>query len=66
MASEVPVLVRVLALCVQAARHAGTIIREVQAKGKLDVVEKGVNDPQTIADRRSEGLVPLLKLDKYG
>ncbi|KAI6652339.1 3'(2'),5'-bisphosphate nucleotidase 1 [Oopsacas minuta] len=53
--AEIPVLVRVLALSVQAARKAGCIIREVHSGGKLDVVEKGVDDPQTIADRRSEG-----------
>ena len=55
--SEVPVLVRVLALSVQAARRAGSIIREVHGEGKLDIVEKGVDDPQTVADRRSEGSV---------
>ena len=57
--SEVPVLVLVLALSIQAAKRAGSIIREVHRGGKLDVVEKGVDDPQTVADRRSEGSVRL-------
>ena len=56
-AADIPILVRVLALSVRVARRAGCIIREVQAKGKLDIVEKGIDDPQTIADRRSEGFV---------
>ena len=58
--SEVPVLVRVLALSVHAAMRAGSIIREVHMEGKLDIVEKGVDDPQTVADRRSEGLVQIV------
>nr|CAH0103015.1 unnamed protein product [Daphnia galeata] len=54
MASTSPVFLRLMANAVAVANHAGNIIREVMSKGDLGIVEKGVNDPQTEADRRAQ------------
>ncbi|XP_065831721.1 3'(2'),5'-bisphosphate nucleotidase 1-like [Oscarella lobularis] len=47
-------MIRLLASSVAVARRAGQHIRDVLQSGKLAVVEKGVDDPQTEADRRSQ------------
>eukprot|EP00743_Colponemidia_sp_Colp-15_P010277 GILK01011302.1.p1 GENE.GILK01011302.1~~GILK01011302.1.p1 ORF type:complete len:298 (+),score=19.76 GILK01011302.1:61-954(+) len=39
------------------AERAGRLIREVVASGNLQTVDKGVDDPQTIADIRSQRLI---------
>eukprot|EP00118_Oscarella_pearsei_P004615 m.20025 g.20025 ORF g.20025 m.20025 type:complete len:134 (+) comp27956_c0_seq1:11-412(+) len=49
-----PLVVRLLASSVAVARQAGSHIRDVLLSGKLGVVEKGIDDPQTEADRRSQ------------
>lgn len=51
MSQSVPLLLRVVASSVSAATRAGKIIRDVMTKGELNIVEKGVNDLQTEADR---------------
>jgi len=54
MASTSPVLLRLISSSIAIANHAGNIIRDVMAKGELGIVQKGVNDPQTEADRRAQ------------
>jgi 3'(2'), 5'-bisphosphate nucleotidase len=49
-----PVLLRLISSSVAIANGAGRIIREVMNKGELGIIEKGVNDPQTEADRRAQ------------
>ncbi|CAF3376598.1 unnamed protein product, partial [Rotaria sp. Silwood2] len=54
---SLPVLMRVLSASLTLAKRAGQIIKDVQMSGSLDIVEKGFNDPQTIADRASQQLI---------
>jgi len=51
MASTVPLLMRVIANSVTCAARAGIIIKETMKTGNLNIIEKGINDPQTEADR---------------
>lgn len=56
--SSMPTLMRVLSASLTLARRAGQIIKEIQTSGSsLEIIEKGVNDPQTIADRASQQLI---------
>ncbi|KAM7538998.1 hypothetical protein Aperf_G00000054829 [Anoplocephala perfoliata] len=48
---ESPFIMRLMASSVSVATFAGSIIRKVLLSGKLEVVDKGVNDLQTQADR---------------
>ena len=48
---EAPLIMRLMASSVSIARVAGSIIRKVYASGKLGIVDKGINDLQTQADR---------------
>ncbi|CAL8090685.1 unnamed protein product [Calicophoron daubneyi] len=54
MTSKVPVLMRVLASSVDLASRASEIIRDVMASKHLDIVDKGVDDFQSKADRDSQ------------
>lgn len=47
-------LVNLVAASVNAADIAANIIRDVMARGKLDIVDKGINDLQTEADRSAQ------------
>ncbi|XP_059610572.1 3'(2'),5'-bisphosphate nucleotidase 1 [Phlebotomus argentipes] len=49
-----PLLMRVVALSINAANRAGEIIREVMNKGELGIVDKGKDDLQTEADRSAQ------------
>jgi 3'(2'), 5'-bisphosphate nucleotidase len=49
-----PLIVRILSSSVAIARRAGEVIRDVLKGGDLGVIDKGENDPQTEADRRSQ------------
>ncbi|XP_067120686.1 3'(2'),5'-bisphosphate nucleotidase 1 [Centruroides vittatus] len=46
-----PLLMRLLSASVAVANRAGKIIRDIMSHGDLGIVEKGVNDLQTEADR---------------
>ncbi|VDK37742.1 unnamed protein product [Taenia asiatica] len=48
---EPPFIMKLMASSVSIATVAGSIIRRVLSSGKLDIVDKGVNDLQTQADR---------------
>ncbi|XP_075253016.1 3'(2'),5'-bisphosphate nucleotidase 1-like [Convolutriloba macropyga] len=48
---------RVLATSVNLAKKAGQIARDVRLSGDLSIVEKGVQDFQTEADRKSQELI---------
>ncbi|XP_063696747.1 3'(2'),5'-bisphosphate nucleotidase 1-like [Culicoides brevitarsis] len=52
-----PLVLQLLASSIKIAGHAGKIIRNVMEKGELGIVEKGVDDPQTEADRSSQRLI---------
>ncbi|CAF3923351.1 unnamed protein product, partial [Rotaria sp. Silwood1] len=54
---SIPVLMRVLSASLTLAKRAGQLIKDVQMSGSLDIVDKGHNDPQTIADRASQQLI---------
>ncbi|XP_050442494.1 3'(2'),5'-bisphosphate nucleotidase 1-like isoform X2 [Adelges cooleyi] len=49
-----PLMIQLLALSVAMARRAGEIIRDITLNGKMQVVYKKENDPQTIADRSAQ------------
>lgn len=52
-----PIVLQLLASSIKIAGHAGKIIRNVMEKGELGIVEKGIDDPQTEADRSSQRLI---------
>ncbi|XP_059488072.1 3'(2'),5'-bisphosphate nucleotidase 1 [Neocloeon triangulifer] len=54
MAQSAPLILRIVASSVSAANQAGKIIRDVMSKGELGIVDKGVNDLQTEADRTAQ------------
>jgi len=52
MASEAPLVVRLVAASAYVADRAGAIVRDIMKKGELGIVEKtGIQDLQTQADR---------------
>jgi 3'(2'), 5'-bisphosphate nucleotidase len=48
---DVPLVMRILAACVTIAQRSGELVRGIMRQGDLGIVEKGVNDLQTEADR---------------
>lgn len=46
-----------MASSINIAKRAGCIIREIMKKGDLGIVDKGVNDPQTEADRSAQSCI---------
>ncbi len=54
MASEAPLILRLVAASVSISHKAGHIIRDIMKKGELGVVVKGKNDFQTEADRAAQ------------
>jgi len=54
-----------LSVCIDAAQRAGAIIRKVWKSGKLDIKEKGKDDPFTIADVHSQQLIMGLLRKKW-
>uniref|UniRef100_A0A646QJE7 3'(2'),5'-bisphosphate nucleotidase 1 n=1 Tax=Hemiscolopendra marginata TaxID=943146 RepID=A0A646QJE7_9MYRI len=53
-AATAPLILRVLSSSVKVINRAGKIIRDVMNKGNLGIVEKGINDLQTEADRSAQ------------
>lgn len=51
MSSSDSLVLRLLASSVRVADRAGNIVRDIMSKGDLRIVDKGVNDLQTEADR---------------
>ncbi|XP_076306198.1 3'(2'),5'-bisphosphate nucleotidase 1 isoform X1 [Tachypleus tridentatus] len=49
--SAAPVLLRILSASVSVVNRAGKIIKDVMKKGDLGIVDKGIDDLQTEADR---------------
>ena len=54
MASNAPLLMRVVSLSVSCASRAGLIIKETMKTGNLNIIDKGINDLQTEADRSAQ------------
>ncbi|XP_012275914.1 3'(2'),5'-bisphosphate nucleotidase 1 [Orussus abietinus] len=54
MAQNVSLLTRIVASSVTVVTRAGKIIRDVMSKGELNIVDKGNNDLQTLADRSAQ------------
>ena len=54
MAQCPPLITRLIASSVIISAHAGKIIRDVFSKGELNIVNKGINDLQTEADRSAQ------------
>ncbi|XP_015921481.1 3'(2'),5'-bisphosphate nucleotidase 1 isoform X2 [Parasteatoda tepidariorum] len=48
------VLIKLMSASVTVANQAGKIIREIMKKGNLGIVDKGINDIQTEADRSAQ------------
>ncbi|XP_014283976.1 3'(2'),5'-bisphosphate nucleotidase 1 isoform X1 [Halyomorpha halys] len=65
MSETVPTILRALASSVAAASKAGEIIKNVLTKGDLGIVEKGVNDPQTEADRSAQKCIVQTLRSKF-
>lgn len=47
-------LMKVISSSITSANRAGLIIRDVMKKGELGIVDKGINDLQTEADRSAQ------------
>ncbi|RWS24758.1 3'(2'):5'-bisphosphate nucleotidase 1-like protein [Leptotrombidium deliense] len=50
-------LIRLIAASVSVSNKAGMIIRDIMRRGELNVVDKGINDLQTEADRSAQRLI---------
>ena len=46
-----------LSVCIDLAQQAGATIRDIQRSGKLDVKDKGGDDPMTAADLAAQELI---------
>ncbi|KAG8036497.1 hypothetical protein G9C98_003819 [Cotesia typhae] len=57
MAQCHPLVTRLVASSVTAATQAGKIIREIFTQGDLNIIDKGVNDLQTEADRSAQSCI---------
>ncbi|XP_034940017.1 3'(2'),5'-bisphosphate nucleotidase 1 [Chelonus insularis] len=57
MAQCHPLVTRLLASSATAAAQAGKIIRDIFTRGDLNIVEKGVDDLQTEADRSAQNCI---------
>lgn len=57
MAQCHPLMTRLVASSVVAATQAGKIIRDIFTQGDLNIVDKGVNDLQTEADRSAQNCI---------
>ncbi|KAK9497569.1 hypothetical protein O3M35_004268 [Rhynocoris fuscipes] len=57
--------VNILATAVTAAERAGEVIRQVMSSGNLDIVLKGVNDPQTAADRSAQITITSILKNRF-
>lgn len=57
MDSQKPVMLRLIACSVSVASKAGAEVRRILQTGKLDVVDKGVQDYQTEADRTAQRMI---------
>ncbi|OAF68630.1 Myo-inositol monophosphatase A3 [Intoshia linei] len=54
---SLPLLTRLVANCYNISLKAGEIIKQVRKNGNLEIVEKGYNDFQTIADVKSQCMI---------
>ncbi len=54
MFSKAPLLIRLVSAGIRIAEKAGVLVREILNDGSFQIVEKGLNDLQTEADRRSQ------------
>ena len=52
-----PVMLRILSSAIPIIRRAGEVARRIQRLGNLHVVDKGVNDFQTAADRLAQACI---------
>lgn len=57
MDSEKPAMLRLISSAVSVTKRAGSEIRRITKTGQLDVVDKGVQDYQTEADRAAQRLI---------
>ncbi|XP_975068.2 3'(2'),5'-bisphosphate nucleotidase 1 [Tribolium castaneum] len=65
MAQSAPLILRLLASSVTAANRAGKIIRDIMARGDLGIVDKGINDLQTEADRSAQRCIVASLSQQY-
>lgn len=54
MSQAAPLLMRLIASSVSCATKAGMIIKETMKTGNLNIIDKGINDLQTEADRNAQ------------
>lgn len=59
------VFLRLISASVAVANHAGNIIREIMKKGNLGIVDKGINDLQTEADRSAQRCIINSLLNQF-
>lgn len=57
MAQCQPLLTRLIASSVTVSSQAGKIIRDIFTRGELNIIDKGVNDIQTEADRSAQNCI---------
>lgn len=58
-------LLELVAVSVKAADHAGTIVRDIMKQGDLGIVDKGINDLQTEADRSAQRFIVASLLEAF-
>lgn len=54
---DAPLILRLLSASVKISHKAGSIVRQVMSSGNLGIVDKGINDLQTLADRQAQACI---------
>lgn len=54
---EVPLILRLLSASIKISYKAGAIVRQVLSSGNLGIIDKGINDLQTQADRQAQAFI---------
>lgn len=64
-ATNKPVMLRVLSSAVRVASRAGAEVRKITKTGQLDVIDKGIQDYQTEADRTAQRMIVASLTSKF-
>lgn len=60
-----PLILRLVASSIRVSQAAGKVIRDIMKGGELGIVDKGIDDPQTEADRRAQQLIFASLVKKF-
>lgn len=65
MDSSKPAMLRIISSAIVVATRAGAEVRQITKTGKLGIVDKGVHDYQTEADRRAQRMIVVSMAKRF-